>query len=317
MFWQTRARTGHPVPIIKSEMEAPSLADGMGVTFANPVVNNWQVGIQIRAGSSTVRNMKVTIPVPVDWPEQSVELVDEVVPPEVRSAKPRSLNSGVQQMVIEIPRIRSKTAIEIKWTFQVRTAQINPPRNTAALEIPNKIPREAKEYIGVSPQITYRNSKLRKQVKEIVADHEQAWQQIEAIYDWVRDNIEYVDGDPDDTISVFRKRQGCAEDIVGLFVAMCRAQKVPARVVWVEGHQHAEFMLVDPNANPHWIPCQVAGLREFGSISEPRIVLQKGDNIKVPEKEHRQKYVAEFVTGSGKTKPKVQFIRKLLPADQK
>ena len=200
-------------------------------------------------------------------------------------------------------------------TFLVSTSQIIGPPDPSAFERPKSNHKQAKPFLGVGPQINYRNTKLRNQVKDLVAGKEFAWQEVEAIFDWVRDNIEQRDSEADDVISVFREKSGCAEDKVGLFVAMCRANKIPARMVWVEGTQYAEFMLVDKEKNAHWFPCSVVGIREFGSISDPRIILQKGDSIRVPEKESRQKFVAEFATCVGKAKPVVRFIREVLPAD--
>ncbi|MCH2178288.1 MAG: transglutaminase-like domain-containing protein [Mariniblastus sp.] len=293
-------------------------ADGFGDNgqlLMEPIRQNWRVGVQIKAGSSSARDFLVTIPIPTNWPEQQVTLLKENIPVEIRSVKHRSLNSGVEQLVIEIPRIQANRLVELTMLYQVTTGQVRSPADTSLLTIPKKIPREAKEYMGVGPQISYRNSKLRKQVKGLISDQTSDWSKVESIFDWVRENVELVGGEPEDSLHTFREQKGCAEDLVGLFVAMCRAAKVPARVVWVEGHSYAEFMLVDERNIPRWFPCQVAGLREFGSMSEPRVILQKGDNIKVPEKDARQKYVVEFVRGSGKSKPQVRFIRDLLPAD--
>jgi len=83
----------------------------------------------------------------------------------------------------------------------------------------------------------------------------------------------------------------------------------------VDGSSYAEFMLVDEQDKPYWFPCNVTGIREFGSFSEPKVILQKGDNIKVPEKDARQKFVSEFMSVQGTSKPRVSFIRELLPAD--
>lgn len=288
---------------------------GNGQLLMEPVKQNWRVGVQIKAGGSSAKDFLVTIPIPTNWPEQHVTLLKEDIPVEIRSVKHRSLNSGVEQLVIEIPRIQANRLVELTMLYQVTTGQVRAPADPTAWRIPKKIPREAKEYVGVGPQISYRNSKLRNQVKALISEQTSDWAKVESIFDWVRENVELVGGDPEDSLHTFRQHKGCAEDLVGLFVAMCRAAKVPARVVWVEGHSYAEFMLVDEQNVPRWFPCQVAGLREFGSMSEPRVILQKGDNIKVPEKDARQKYVVEFVRGSGKSKPQVRFIRDLLPAD--
>ena len=286
-----------------------------GVTFSNPVKNRWRVGVKIRGASKSAKNFLITIPVPVDWPEQTVQLQTEDFPPEVKSVTYRELNSGVRQLVATVPRIGAGQLIEMTLVFKVETSQVNAPTDPSQFVIPKRVPRELKDYIGVSPQISHRNTKIRNQVKKLVADKETAWEKVEAIFDWVRENIEYRNEEPDDSLSVFRKKKGCSEDLAGLFVAMCRSAKIPARMVWVEGAQYAEFYLQDSTDTGHWFPCNVAGRREFGSNAEPRIILQKGDNIKVPEKETRQKYCAEFVSGSGNVKPIVKFVRELLPAD--
>jgi transglutaminase-like putative cysteine protease len=211
--------------------------------------------------------------------------------------------------------MRRSQVIEVSVIFEVITRQIVGPTETSRLRIPKHAPRDIKPYLTVSPQITYRDAKLKKQVKEIVADTGNAWRQVEAISTWVRDNCQYEEVEQKDSLSVFRGKKGCAEGLTGLFVAMCRAHKVAARMVWVEGHQYAEFYLEDPDGIGHWFPAQIAGRYEFGGISDPRIILQKGDSIAVPEKEHRQKFVAEFVSGSGASDPEVRFIRELLPAN--
>ncbi len=287
----------------------------IGVTFSNPVDRKWKVGVRIVGASKVARNMLITIPVPNDWPEQRVLTASEDFPANVDEVKFRDLESGVRQLVLTVPVVRAREETIITMTFLVSTSQITGPPDPSVFERPKSNHKQAKPFLGVGPQINYRNTKLRNQVKELVASKEFAWQEVEAIFDWVRDNIEQRDSEAEDVTNVFRARSGCAEDKVGLFVAMCRANKIPARMVWVEGTQYAEFMLVDKEKNAHWFPCSVVGIREFGSISDPRIILQKGDSIRVPEKESRQKFVAEFATCVGKSKPVVRFIRELLPAD--
>lgn len=286
-----------------------------GVTYSNPIQAKWKIGAKIRGGRSPVHNMLLTLPLPTDWPEQSVTLTDEDIPTNIGRVKYRELNSGVRQLIVSIPKVNAREEITVSVTVHVSTCQIDEPEDKTVFLRPRSNHREGKSYLGISPQINYRNAKLRKLVKQLVADKENVWEEVETVFDWVRDNIEDREQDAEDVISVFRSKIGCTEDKVGLFVAMCRANKIPARMVWVAGTQYAEFMLVDENKKAHWFPCNLAGIREFGSTSEPRIVLQKGDSIKVPEKEARQKLVAEFVTCTGKSRPSVQFFRQLLPVD--
>ena len=88
---------------------------------------------------------------------------------------------------------------------------------------------------------------------------------------------------------------GDCEELTSLFVAMCRANGIPARSVWIPGHCYPEFYLEDDEGAGHWIPCQAAGTRAFGSMPDYRLVLQKGDNFKVPEHRKTQRYMAEFL----------------------
>ncbi|HEY5503735.1 MAG TPA: transglutaminase domain-containing protein, partial [Sedimentisphaerales bacterium] len=60
-----------------------------------------------------------------------------------------------------------------------------------------------------------------------------------AVYDWVGQNIKYVETPPSDSLSVcFKERKGNCGTIAAFFVALCRAGGVPARFVagcWAGG----------------------------------------------------------------------------------
>ena len=290
-------------------------AEVVGVTFSDPVISNYQVGFQALAVKKSATQVLITLPVPNDWPEQTVSVVDETIPTDMGNIKDRELNSGVKQLVVTVPRLRPGTEVRMLMTYQLKTSQINPPPDTTVFLRPRISHREGKPYTQSSPEITFRDSKLKKQVKELVAEKATPWEEVEAIYDWVRDEIDIRSGESRDTSKVFRERYGCAEDVVGLFVAMCRANKIPARMVWVTGKQYAEFMLIDNNKNAHWFPAVLVGPREFGQLSEPLPILQKGDSIRVPEKKQRQKFVAEFATCKGTSKPIIKFVRQLQPVN--
>ena len=64
------------------------------------------------------------------------------------------------------------------------------------------------------------------------------------------------------------------------------------------------------------IPCQSAGTREFGEITEFAPILQKGDNFRPPKNSReRQRYMAEFLTGMptpGGAGPQATFIREVV-----
>jgi hypothetical protein len=134
----------------------------------------------------------------------------------------------------------------------------------------------------------------------------------------VRDNVKYQDGKFQGALETLRAEKGNKHDLTSLFIALCRAHKVPARTVWVTDHVSAEFYLQDQDGKGAWFPCQVAGTREFGCLSDLRPVLQKGENFKVPEQKEPQRFVPESLKGQGGRgggTPEVQFVRKLLPGN--
>jgi transglutaminase-like putative cysteine protease len=170
--------------------------------------------------------------------------------------------------------------------------------------------KEVKIYLGPSPSIESRHKQIRALADELTDPELSDWEQIERFYDYVRENVTYKNGTLKGALQALRDGDGDCEELTSLFIALCRAHGVPARTVWVPDHCYPEFYLVDENEEGHWLPCQAAGDRAFGTIPELRPILQKGDNFKVPEKKGRQRYVAEFLTGKGGGgKPRVRFIR--------
>ena len=92
---------------------------------------------------------------------------------------------------------------------------------------------------------------------------------------------------------------GHIEDLTGLFIALCRAEKIPARTVWVPDYCYAEFYLEDADGKGYWFPCELKEKTVFGTVSNDYIIMQKGDNIKVPEKDKPYRLVPEFVEAKG------------------
>ena len=85
-----------------------------------------------------------------------------------------------------------------------------------------------------------------------------SWQ-VEAIYDYVLDHVEYVEGPDKSALEALHDKQADCQGRSMLFIALCRARKVPARAVWVPDHTYPEFYLEDANGKGHWYPCQAAG----------------------------------------------------------
>lgn len=151
-----------------------------------------------------------------------------------------------------------------------------------------------------------------KKLRELAAaESGNAWQRVERIYDWVRDNVQYTEGELKRASAALRDGKGDCEEMTSLVVALCRNARIPSRMVWVHDHCYPEFYLEDGQGNGHWFPCQAAGTRQFGQMEEYRPILQKGDRFKVKETKAPVRYVAEFFRcdRKGKGKPRPIFIR--------
>jgi len=283
-----------------------------------PRTQRWKVGIIISASRGPCAGIFGTVSVPTDWPEQDVKVVEEKFSDQVGRVRYRNLEHSVRQMLVTVPRLNPGEKAEAIVTFEVTRRAAALPANTAELQIPEDPPRKTRTSLGSSPMIETRSSLIRSKAKQITAGQTSGWETAQAIHDWVQKNIEFTNAPLQGALATLRAKQGNNEDLSNTFIALCRASKIPARIVWVPDYCYAEFYLEDKAGKGVWIPCELKEKTVFGTIGSDHIVLQKGDNIRVPEKKEIQRFVAEFVTGKtgrGLGRPGVRFVRQLLPAE--
>ena len=283
-----------------------------GIKLGQTQKQRWKVGVTVTA-TAPCQGITANFPVPTDWPEQTVQIVEEEISPQVSRVRTKTLEGGVKQMHVAIPTLRAGESAVALVTFEVTKAAILGPSNTAEFVVPKAPPRTIKRYLGTSPYIEVRHSQIRSRAKTFRSNEQGGWETVESIYDWVRDNVEYRNGKLKGALAALRDGNGDCEELTSLFIALCRNNGIPARTVWIPGHCYPEFYLDDANGVGHWFPCQAAGSREFGAMEDFKPILQKGDNFKVPDKKERQRYVAEFLKAKKTTRPpKVRFTRELL-----
>ncbi len=297
------------VPAAAQFQQGPSGGAGLGETRTV----RWQAGMVVRAVGEPCRGLIGTVPVPIDWPEQKVRVVEEDISPNA-SVQYRMVEGTVKQMVVRIPFLPANEEAQAIVTFEIQRSVVLPPSETSHYRIPEnrELDRQLRIYLGTSPLIESRDPRIRALAREIGADAPTAWDRVEAIYDWVRENVKYEHGPIKGALAALRDGTGDCEEMTSLFIAICRAAGIPARSVWIPGHTYPEFYLVDDQGQGHWFPCQAAGSREFGGMTEFRPILQKGDNFRPPHNQRdRQRYLAEHLTGTG-GRPQARFIRELL-----
>lgn len=292
--------------------EDPSSASAQ---FVRKEVVQLQVGIIVRSTGSALKGVEGTTPIPIDWSEQKVKIINEESSPEVRRISYDTVGDTVKRMVVQIPFIRAGESAQAMVTFECTRYHIVAPEETSQFKIPKKTTSKIRKYLGPSPSIETKNGKIRKLAREITRDVQGDWAKVEALYDWVRNHVEYKNGPLKGAYQALKDGDGDCEELSSLFIAFCRVNGIPARIVWIPGHCYPEFYLVDAEGEGHWFPCQAAGTRAFGSMPEYRPILQKGDNFRVPEKKGRQRYVSEqlkIADVMGPNNPKVEFVREVL-----
>ncbi|MFW6168844.1 MAG: transglutaminase-like domain-containing protein [Planctomycetota bacterium] len=272
----------------------------------------WRTGVRVSARGAPCFGVHGTFSVPVDWPEQDVKVVEENISDVVNRTRYRNLEHGVRQMWFMIRRLDGGEQAEVTVTFEITRRTKPIPDDTTGYRIPESIPREARQWLMPSPKINCRSGRIRTKAKEIIADKETAWEQVAAIHDWVKENIRHTNESLKGAVDTLEKKTGNHEDLAGLFIALCRASEVPARTVWVPGYCHAEFYLQDKEGNGTWFPCEFKEKTEFGTVSQPYLILQKGDNIRVPEIKTPQRFVPEYLNVKTGRKPSVTFVRDTL-----
>jgi hypothetical protein len=299
---------------IADEPESPQT----GLRFGPPETIRFRVGAEITASRGACRGIVATITVPLDCPEQEVSLVDEEVSPEVESVAYRMLQGGARQMVISVPFLRNGATARALVTAEVTMRPILPPEKTDHLKIPKRLPRNVRMFVQGSPYIEVKHQRVRSLNREILKDFDESrsdWEKVETLYDYVIEHIEYVEGPDKGAVDTLRDGQADCQGRSMVFIALCRANKIPARMVWVDGHAYAEFYLEHAEGEGNWYPVESAGTRAFGEMPLARVILQKGDNFTVPERKERLRYASDYLIGlptPGGGKPTVKYIRQPL-----
>lgn len=275
-----------------------------------------RVGAWIHGGGRGVTNVRIALPVPAEWPEQHVTMFEETMPDEVLKSEYKEVET-VRRLLANIPKLGPGEVLELQALFEVTVHGQPYPQRTDHLVLPKRPPRDIRIYLSPSENIESRKLAVRRAATAATEDHELAWDKVRGIYDWVIANVEINRSlEESGAEKAIQNGEGSPEDPSYAFVAMCRNQRIPARMVWAADGEYAEFYLQDDTGEGFWFPVVLEGKPEFGQMTDPRVVFQKGDNIKIPESSRRKLYVTETISGNGKL-GSVRWIRDVLPARQR
>lgn len=257
-------------------------------------------------GRGKASKITATSPFPLEWPEQTIEIVKKTKSDPVRNISFKPLTKLAKQMVIKINRLSDGEVAEAAVVVKTERSLVRKPDDTAGYKYAKKLPGPVKQFLRPSPYIESGKKDLKEIATGIPIDKElPAWQQVEEIYKWVREKLEYkFDPAIHTCLQAIENGHGDCEELSSLFIAVCRARGIPARAVWVSAdrvggvtHTYPEFYLEDAGGKGHWLPCQAAGDYQFGEMTDSRLILQKGDRFKLPGHSKPLRYVQPTCIG--------------------
>lgn len=289
---RNRAPARKPAEAAPPERKAESSATNVQEP-GRPAVHehDFETGFRLQV-SGVASGIVALFPVPQEWEDQRVELVEQKIAP--RGAKLSMINlNGATLARVTIDRLAADEQAEVVLRYRVRRLGVQVPAEHENLQLPEavKLGRDTRIYLGESPLIQSRDPRIARLAEELTQDEESAWGKTKNIYEFVHEHVTYEEGPFKGAVSALEDRRGDCEEMTSLFVAISRAAGIPARTVWVPGHCYPEFLLTSRENREVWTAVEMTNDFPFGESPESRTILQKGDNFRVPGNRQPQHYV--------------------------
>ncbi|MGA2068349.1 MAG: transglutaminase-like domain-containing protein [Thermoguttaceae bacterium] len=268
------------------------------------------VGIEL-VGRGNGTDLRAATPAPVQCPEQKI--VKEDIETHGCEAEVRQLGPFARQLFLRAPSIASGQVISAKVHCQLTLYKQFENYHRDQFPERQAIPTAVqKAYLGDSPGIESRAPEVRQLLAKLTSGKEHPWDLAKKFAQWIVRSIRPQIGP---YIGVSKALQGHAGDCAemsAIFVALCRAAGIPARLVWVPNHNWAEFYLADAKGAEHWIPVHTACYFWFGWTGAHELVIQKGDRIRFPEKNRNYRLLEDWLQWGGR-KPESHYLGDLAP----
>ena len=248
--------------------------------------------------TGTVRNVQAVGPRPIDWPEQKVKLISEKVTPGA-TCKETTLVGQAGMVRLQAAQIAAGQMVEVERVYEITKYRIVFEGQPNEWVVPKAMSRDIRDCLLESPGVEMKHPTLIELAKPMRAESTLPWDTALQVQKWVKENVKYENGQFRGALFAVQNKSGDCEEMSALFTALCRLQGIPARNVWVEGHDYPEFYLTDGKGRGAWIPLQLVGADWFGKMADYRPILQKGDKIQNPFTRRFERHVPQTLTGVG------------------
>ena len=268
------------------------------------------IEIQIDGHGPTTQ-VKATTPIPVPCPEQKIE--DEKIETDGCDAEVRDVGTFARQLVLAAPGIAAGQTISARLRQRLTISKQYFGFERGQFPFKQTIPPDIRmDYLGNSPGIDSRAPEVRQLLAKLRSEGDHAWDLAKKFAEWVPENMKPYIGPYAGVSNALQARRGDCAEMSAVFVALCRAAEIPARLVWVPNHNWAEFCLIDKEGKPQWIPAHTACYFWFGWTGVHELVLQKGDRVHVPEKQKAYRLLEDWMRWGGR-RPEVRYLADLKP----
>ena len=273
------------------------------------------VGIEL-VGQGNASQIAATTPVPIDCPEQKIE--EEHVESRGCEAQVREIGPDARQLCLSAPGIAPGQTIAAVAHYKLTISKQFHGYQRDQFPEDQKIPNDVRRmYMGDSPGIQTRCKEIRQLLGELAGDTKHPWELAKKFASWIPRNIRPQIGPFTSVVAALDNRLGDCAEMSAVFVALCRAAGIPARLVWVPNHNWSEFYLTDKRDVGHWIPAHTACYFWFGWPGAHELVLQKGDRLRVPERGGKLYRLQEdWMQWMGR-RPAVRYLAELTPQPKK
>lgn len=278
--------------------------------YLEPRLFELSIGIELQ-GTGNAGGVMASTPVPLELPEQKVE--DVRITTEGCAAEIRRLAPEAGQLFLAAAGIARGQSILAQAVYTLTL--FKQYHGYAKEQFPAKQaspPKELRLYLGDSPGIQTRDKPVKDLAAKLGGQLDHPWDKAKAFHQWVWENIKARIGPYTNVLAALKDRVGDCEERAAVFVALCRASGIPARLVWLPNHNWAEFYLIDEAGEGHWIPAHTSCYSWFGWTGAHELVLQKGDNIRIPELGRPQRLLEDWMRRSG-AKPEARYFADLKP----
>ena len=278
--------------------------------YLEPRLFELSIGIELQ-GTGNAAPLMASTPVPLELPEQKVE--DVRIRTEGCAAEIRRLAPEAGQLFLAADGIVRGQRIIAEAIYTLSLCKQYHGFEKEQFPATQKAPhKELRLYLGDSPGIQTRDKPVKDLAAKLGGQLAHSWDKAQAFHKWVWENITARIGPYTNVLTALKDRVGDCEERAAVFVALCRASAIPARLVWLPNHNWAEFYLVDEAGKGHWIPAHTSCYSWFGWTGAHELVLQKGDNIRIPELGKSQRLLEDWMRRSG-AKPEARYFADLKP----